>query len=59
MDHVDEYGYTALDYTVFAMNVDMEEVVIIEGLRDTLKGDIECQKSSKRQYEARLKKMLP
>jgi tetratricopeptide (TPR) repeat protein len=54
MDHVDEYGYTGLDYTVFGMDVDMEEIVI-EGLRHTLKGDIDVE-IVKRQYEARLRK---
>ena len=54
MDHVDEYGYTGLDYAVFGMDVDMEEIVI-EGLRHTLKGDIDAE-IVKRQYQARLRK---
>ena len=54
MDHVDEYGYTGLDYAVFGMDVDMEEKVI-EGLRHTLKGDIDAE-IVKRQYQARLQK---
>jgi tetratricopeptide (TPR) repeat protein len=54
MDHVDEYGYTGLDYAVFGMDVDMEKIVI-EGLRCTLKGDIDTE-IVKRQYEARLRK---
>ena len=54
MDHVDEYGYSGLDYAVFGMDVDMEEI-IIEGLRHTLKGNIDAE-IIKRQHEARLRK---
>ncbi|OQV09935.1 Tetratricopeptide repeat-containing protein isoform 2 [Cladophialophora immunda] len=54
MDQVDEYGYTALDYAVFGMDVVMEGI-ILEGLRLTLKGDIEGE-ILKRQYESRLRK---
>jgi tetratricopeptide (TPR) repeat protein len=54
MDHVDEYGYTALDYAVFGMDIEMEEIVI-KGLRHTLKGGVD-EEIIKRQYEARLRK---
>ncbi|KIW62184.1 hypothetical protein PV04_10382 [Phialophora macrospora] len=54
MEHVDQYGYTALDYAVFGMDREMETVVI-EGLRRTLKGEIDAE-IAKRQYEARLRK---
>ncbi|EXJ63433.1 uncharacterized protein A1O5_11482 [Cladophialophora psammophila CBS 110553] len=54
MEHVDEYGYTALDYAVFGMDTEMEAIVI-EGLRHTLKGEIDAE-IAKRQYEARLRK---
>ena len=54
IDRVDEYGYTALDYTVFGMDKEMEEIVI-EGLRHTLQGEVDAE-IVKRQYEARLRK---
>ena len=54
IDRIDEYGYTALDYTVFGRDVQMEEIVI-QGLRRTLKGEVDAE-ITKRQYEARLRK---
>lgn len=54
MGRVDEYGYTALDYAVFGEAIDMEEIVI-QGLRHTLKRDVESE-IFKLKYEARLRK---
>jgi hypothetical protein len=54
MSRIDEYGYSALDYTVFGQDLEMEAFVI-KGLRSTIKQDADG-KIAQIRTEARLRK---
>jgi ankyrin repeat protein len=54
MSRIDEYGYLALDYTVFGQDLEIEAFVI-KGLRSTIKQDANG-KIAQIRTEARLRK---